>query len=219
LTAAAGNGAGDFSEILICGDSDHFPHWRQMIQQATMKPLLWLPLSCAAVLVFNSCAHNGATAGNDPLGTGPFDAQGNYREDWADDPAKWRKPGSRHAPAEELPVVAANDQPPANANPLPPAVSSRSPKPSLPKPSTVKQSPAKPSVSTSSSSTEPKEVAYKPKPKAKPKPTSTTYTVKSGDTLSGIASRYGSSVAKIRSANGISGSMIRPGQKLKVPKR
>jgi LysM repeat protein len=43
--------------------------------------------------------------------------------------------------------------------------------------------------------------------------------VKKGDTLSAIASRYGTSVAKIRSANDISGSMIRPGQKLKVPKR
>lgn len=192
-----------------------------MIEQATMKPLIWLPLSCAAVLLFNSCANKGSTAGNDPLGTGPFDAQGNYREDWADDPTKWRKPGSRRAPADDLPAVAANDLPPANANPLPPAGSSL-PKPSFTKPSASSGSSSsrpKPSASTSSSTSQPKEVAYKPKPKPKPKPTSVTYTVKSGDTLSGIASRYGSSVAKIRSANGISGSMIRPGQKLKVPKR
>jgi LysM repeat protein len=195
-----------FSEIMICDEWSHFPQWGRMIDQATMKPLIWLPLSCAAVLLFNSCANNGSTSGNDPLGTGPFDAQGNYREDWADDPTKWRKPGSRQAAAAELPAIAANDVPPANANPLPPAGSSSSPKPSS----------AKPSDSTASSS-RPKTVASKPKPK--PKPTSTTHTVKSGDTLSGIASRYGSTVAKIRSANGISGSMIRPGQKLKVPKR
>jgi LysM repeat protein len=193
---------------MICGDWAHFPEWRRMIDQATMKPLIWLPLSCAAVLLFNSCANKGSTAGNDPLGTGPFDAQGNYREDWADDPTKWRKPGSRHTPADELPAVAANELPPANANPLPPA------RRSSPKPSSTR-----PSASTGSSSSQPKEVAYKPKPKPKPKPTSITYTVKKGDTLSGIASRYGSTVAKIRSANGISGSMIRPGQKLKVPKR
>lgn len=180
-----------------------------MINQATMKPLIWLPLSCAAAFVFSSCANNGSTAGNDPLGTGPFDAQGNYREDWADDPTKWRKPGSRKAPADDLPAVASNDLPPANASPLPPVGSSSSPKPS----------PTRPTASSGTSSSQPKEVAYKPKPKPKPKPTSTTYTVKKGDTLSGIASRYGSSVAKIRSANGISGSMIRPGQKLKVPKR
>jgi nucleoid-associated protein YgaU len=171
-----------------------------MIDHATMKPLIWLPLSCAAVLVLNSCANNGSTAGSDPLGTGPFDAQGNYREDWADDPTKWRRPGSRHAATEELPAVAANDLPPSNASPLPPAGSSSS-------------------RSSASTSSKPKPVAAKPKPKPKPKPTSITYTVKKGDTLSGIASRYGSTVSKIRSANGISGSLIRPGQKLKVPKR
>ena len=174
-----------------------------MIDQATMKPLICLPLSCAAVLLFNRCANNGSTAGNDPLGTGPFDAQGNYREDWADDPTKWRKPGSRHAPSDDLPAVASNDLPPANASPLPPAVSSS----------------PKPTASSGSTSSRPKPVVVASKPKPKPKPTSTVYTVKKGDTLSGIASRYGSTVAKIRSANGISGSLIRPGQMLKVPKR
>jgi LysM repeat protein len=208
----------DFSEIMICGDSDHFPEWRRMIDQATMKPLIWLPLSCAAVLLFNSCANKGSTAGNDPLGTGPFDAQGNYREDWADDPSKWRKPGSRHqAATDDLPTVAANDVP-ANANPLPPAGSS-----SLPKPSSKKPSSSKPSAASEVTSSRPKQVKSKSlassKPKSKPKPTSTTYTVKSGDTLSGIAGRYGTTVAKLRSANGISGSMIHPGQKIKVPKR
>jgi LysM repeat protein len=203
----------DFSEIMICGDSDHFPEWLRMIDQATMKPLIWLPLSCAAVLLFNSCANKGPTAGNDPLGTGPFDAQGNYREDWADDPSKWRKPSSRHqAATDDLPTVAANDVP-ANANPLPPAGSGGLPKPSSSKPSAsggTKSSRPKPVESKSLAST---------KPKSKPKPTSTTYTVKSGDTLSGIAGRYGTTVAKLRSINDISGSMIHPGQKLKVPKR
>jgi membrane-bound lytic murein transglycosylase D len=44
------------------------------------------------------------------------------------------------------------------------------------------------------------------------------YTVRSGDTLSGIASRHGSSVAAIRAANGLRGSLIRPGQELIVPR-
>lgn len=44
------------------------------------------------------------------------------------------------------------------------------------------------------------------------------YTVKRGDTLSGIAKKFrGTSVAKIRKANGIRGNMIRAGQKLKIP--
>ncbi|MDO5036468.1 MAG: LysM peptidoglycan-binding domain-containing protein [Porphyromonas sp.] len=44
------------------------------------------------------------------------------------------------------------------------------------------------------------------------------YTVKRGDTLSGIAAKYrGATVSKIRNANGIRGNMIRPGQKLVIP--
>ena len=44
------------------------------------------------------------------------------------------------------------------------------------------------------------------------------YTVRSGDTLSEIASRHGSSVSAIRAANDIRGSLIRPGQTLLVPR-
>ena len=44
-----------------------------------------------------------------------------------------------------------------------------------------------------------------------------TYTVRSGDTLSKIASRYGPTVSKIQKANGI-GSKIRAGQKLRIPR-
>lgn len=46
---------------------------------------------------------------------------------------------------------------------------------------------------------------------------SSRYTVKSGDTLSGIASRNGVSVASLRSANNISGNTIRSGQTLVIP--
>lgn len=47
---------------------------------------------------------------------------------------------------------------------------------------------------------------------------STTYIVKKGDTLSGIASRYRTTVTKIKSANGLSSTLIRIGQKLRIPK-
>ena len=46
--------------------------------------------------------------------------------------------------------------------------------------------------------------------------TGTTYTVKSGDTLSDIAARYGTTYQKIMSLNGLSNFNIYPGQKLKV---
>lgn len=42
------------------------------------------------------------------------------------------------------------------------------------------------------------------------------YTVRRGDTLGGIAERYGTSAAKLRAWNGIRGSTIRPGQELIV---
>ena len=108
-------------------------------------------------------------------GIGPFDSRGNYREDWADDPSKWRRPSA------------------------PPPVANVSPG-------------TRPTTGSSGTSTP-------TPPVSRPKPTVTRHTVKRGDTLSHIARRYGSSVAAIRRANGISGSLIFPGQKLVVPRR
>ncbi|WP_326554683.1 LysM peptidoglycan-binding domain-containing protein [Micromonospora sp. NBC_01813] len=52
----------------------------------------------------------------------------------------------------------------------------------------------------------------------KPPTTGATYTVVRGDTLSGIAARYGTTVAKIAELNGIkNANLIHPGQKLKLP--
>ena len=88
-----------------------------------MKPVIWLLPFCSVILLLPGCSNQGSTAANDPLGTGPFDSQGRYREEWADDPTKWRKPSNRHQdllPADEVPVIAKNEQPPANANPLGP---------------------------------------------------------------------------------------------------
>jgi LysM repeat protein len=45
---------------------------------------------------------------------------------------------------------------------------------------------------------------------------SSTYLVKKGDTLSGIAKRFGLTVARLKTINGLKGSTIRPGQKLRV---
>ena len=46
----------------------------------------------------------------------------------------------------------------------------------------------------------------------------TSYTVRKGDTLSAIANRHGSTVADIRQANGLRGTLIHPGQNLIVPR-
>ena len=44
-----------------------------------------------------------------------------------------------------------------------------------------------------------------------------SYRIQRGDTLSGIAARYGTSVARIRQANGLAGNRIRVGQVLTIP--
>ena len=61
-------------------------------------------------------------------------------------------------------------------------------------------------------------VVEKPKPAKSANSSSgrRTVTVKSGESLSVIAKRNGTTVAKLRSLNGIKGNMIRPGQKLRV---
>ena len=76
--------------------------------------------------------------------------------------------------------------------------------------------------------------AFAPEPAPTPAPTRTTsssssskkpssssshtrYTVKSGDTLYSLARKNGTTVAKIKSANGLSSDLIRIGQSLKIP--
>lgn len=44
------------------------------------------------------------------------------------------------------------------------------------------------------------------------------YVVKAGDTLWKIAREQGTTVARIREANGLTGDVIRPGQLLKIPR-
>jgi hypothetical protein len=45
-----------------------------------------------------------------------------------------------------------------------------------------------------------------------------TYTIKKGDTLGAIARKHGTTVAKLKAANGMSSDFIREGKTLKIPK-
>lgn len=45
-----------------------------------------------------------------------------------------------------------------------------------------------------------------------------SYTIKGGDTLGAIARRNGTTVAKLKAANGLKSDMIRAGKTLKIPK-
>ncbi len=71
---------------------------------------------------------------------------------------------------------------------------------------------------TIASSTSAKKKSTPSKSKATGKKSSgSRYTVVKGDTLSAIARKKGSSVAKIKAANGLSSDLIRLGQSLKIP--
>jgi membrane-bound lytic murein transglycosylase D len=52
----------------------------------------------------------------------------------------------------------------------------------------------------------------------KAKPKTTRHTVRSGENLYNIAKRYGTTVGAVQKANGIKGSVIRPGQSLVIPR-
>jgi len=202
---------------------------RRMNHASGMKLLLWFTAVCGIAVSLTSCGNSGSA--EHIAGTGPFDSQGNYIEAWADNPAKWRKPSRAPENPASSSQIARNDQPPMNSNPLPqnvPAVRTSRTVP-LPQvdavtPVLVKRKPQPSSQARVVKTLEkPKVVSKpkpkpKPKPKVKPKPAPKRYVVKSGDNLSSIASRNGTSVSALQRANGIKGTIIRPGQSLTIPK-
>ena len=182
------------------------------IYDRAMRLIFWLPFPYALMLVLTGCANHGG-AGNDPVGTGPFDSNGNYREEWANDPAKWRKPGKSAPTAnDDLPVVTKNEQPPPNANPLAPQTAT---------PPKTSSSHGKSTAQASTRHTdEHKTTSSKPKPHTtRSSSSSTRHVVKKGDSLSSLAHRYHTSVSAIQKANNLSGTLIRDGKSLVIPKR
>lgn len=198
-----------------------------------MKVALWILPSCGLALALSSCGNGGAKNAGAGLTPGPFDSRGNYVEEWADNPSKWRKPGNGPSPHEtnsdQLADIALKDQPPQNSVPLAPSGSRPT---TVISKTNVTSKPIVRSTQTSSTRSESTTVKAKPKTttsstksksstastKAKSKPKTARYTVKKGDSLSAIASRNGTSLAALKRANGISGSTIRPGQSLTIPK-
>ena len=161
-------------------------------------------LAAAAILVAG-CSQNRPRIKSElteyhPPGTGPFDSHGNYVESWADSPSRWR---GRSVPRPPSNLARTVTETPSKPTAAPPVVASNTPPPSRPA-----ASPPPP----------------KPKPKPKPvkvtpkKPAPVRVTVKKGDTLYGIARRYKTSVAAIKKASGLKSDLIRPGQKLTVPR-
>ncbi|MGJ8696063.1 MAG: LysM peptidoglycan-binding domain-containing protein [Verrucomicrobiaceae bacterium] len=160
-------------------------------------PFLYVALTSS---VFVSCSGSKGTPDYNP-DIGPFDADGNYVEAWADNPPS--KNSSRRV---------SNAQPEVRKTTTPPVVAVRKPEP---KPILASRPVSKPTPKPT-----PKPVA-KPKPKPKPvvvKPKSIRHTVTKGDTLYGLSRKYGTTVSKIQKANGISGSNIRTGSTILIPR-
>ena len=176
-----------------------------------MRPR-WLSLPAAfSAVALTACVNKGGfSTSNNPTGTGPFDSRGNYVEAWADNPSQWRK-GSTQV------VEATPDRPAANVPVSPSAIASNTPSRPTTTTTVIHKKPTpRPTTSVASNTVKPKPVAKKPVVKAKPK--TTRHTVRSGDNLYNIAKRYGTTVGAIQKANGIKGSIIRPGQSLAIPR-
>ncbi len=155
-------------------------------------------------VVLTGCSSIGNKPSYNP-DLGPFDEDGNYVEAWADNPPK-RGSTRRKTPSNPKP----------EPKPEPRIVSTPKPKPvATPRPVTTAKVTPKPKP-------KPRPVV-KPKPKPKPKPVvvkpkSIKHMVKKGDTLYGLSRRYGVSVSAIQKANRLSGTTIRTGKTIVIPK-
>lgn len=128
----------------------------------------------------------------------PFDSSGNYVSAWAAE-------GERRAG--RSPIATNSDQESWKKSHSSRGSSSKSKKSS--------------STKSKSSSTSKKKSGSDSKPTkttTKKSSGSTRHVVKSSDTLSGIARKYGTTVSKIKSANGLKSDTIRNGAVLVIPK-
>ncbi len=176
-----------------------------------MKLVARIAFPALLTFVLASCSDSGTfLAEHQPVGTGPFDSRGNYVDDWADSPDKWRQQTPAPTRITTPPVMAKVQEPPVIAR-----IESPSP---VSVPITVAAAPPPARITTQTTT---RTVQVKPKPKPKPvakKPVVTRHVVKKGDTLTAIARRYSCSVATIQRANKISGSLIHPGKSLVIPR-
>jgi LysM repeat protein len=160
----------------------------------------------------------------------PFDSGGNYVSAWAaegersagrgsaasTDYADWKSShlGESSSSKEKKTASTTKKKPSKELErtPLSPPVKITSTAPKKTSSGASKKTPT--TASTASKSTPKKSTATPAKKSA----TGGSYKVKKGDTLYGIARKSGSTVAKIKAANGLKSDVIRDGQTLTIPK-
>jgi LysM repeat protein len=173
-----------------------------------MSSFVRLSMLAAMSALLASCQTGQKASVNDPY-VANFGNDGAYRP-YPGQPGTMQSGGGGHVatPTYTAPPTPPPAPPPVQNDPY--AFSGPSTAPSKPASvashTTTTTKPKSPSSSGSS----------KPKTTAKKK-SSGSYTVVKGDTLSAIARKRGSSVAKIKAANKLTSDLIRPGQALKIP--
>lgn len=158
-----------------------------------------LPALC---LFLAACENTKSSSGGDPYAS-------NYGNDGHYNPY----PGQTGYASSSAPSY---QKPPAPVEPEPPADPYAFSAPKKTTPSSSSSSGSSTKKSTASTSTA-KKKSTTSKSTAKKSSSGSRYTVTKGDTLYGIARKKGTTVAKLKSANGLSGDLIRPGQSLKIP--
>jgi len=180
-----------------------------MQDQTTIRKIIMTTIkSCTLTILLislSSCGSNGGTVnvtddGNYQENYGPFDANGNYREDWANKSPKRRVVRKK--------VTKPTTKPTTTRTTRKPTTTRTTHKP------TTRHTTHKPT--THKKATPKKRTPRKITPKTKPP---IIYTVKKGDTLWSLSVKYKSSTDLIRKANKIKGNNIRIGQRLIIPRK
>lgn len=169
-----------------------------------LRPLILTGL-CGLVA---SCSDTPSAAEYNPE-RGPFDADGNYVEAWADNPptAAERRAATKRKDKDADRIAKWEQKETGRTTTT----------------TTARvDAPVKKKSSATASTTVKKKPAVKKKPKpqvVKPKvKPPIRHTVKKGDTLYGLSRKYGTTVSRIQKANGLSGTTIRLGQTLTIPR-
>ena len=177
----------------------------------------------------------------------PFDSNGNYREDWAargagvsgvkdrpTDTALYTQNSDSDTPVRgpvNHPAYADNDTPArsttfssdsqssSNRSTASNRSSSGSKKSSSSSSSSAQRRTSSGSRTVASNRSSSSKSKPKPKTTSKPVAKSTSVKVKSSDTLYGLAKKHGTTVAAIKSANGLKSDRIVDGKTLKIPKK
>lgn len=196
------------------------PHSMNLLSKKMIKNII---KSVSAAMIMFSFSHCGSNP-NSIIVTktdgyqqnhGPFDSNGNYVENWADDPPERKFKWAKSLTKKKEQTIASTPTP--KPAPLLATNSNRTiaqvPTPTRTYTPSVKKST---SPETGNRVAKTKSTAKKITPKTKPP---IIHTVKKGDTLYGIGLKYGASVSAIQIANRISGSNISIGKKLIIPRK